>query len=165
MTYNRLTYDELRLIAKDGDVFFLHVDKKNILSRTTSFFTKSPLTHAAFLFWYKDRLMVCESTTHGGSRIATASHYSDRLFEYIPAPVVWNSIEQKALERSGTAEYGWFSATYIGIREFFFTHFNIVLPQDKNNRNKACSEFVAEVLDLEDVDVSPGALYKKLLKS
>lgn len=164
MTYNKLTYEELRLIAKDGDVFFLHVDKGNILSRITSFFTKSPLTHAAFLFWYKERLMVCESTTHGGSRIATASHYSDRLFEHIPSPVEWSSIEQKALERSGTAEYGWFSATYIGIREFFFTHFNVMLPQDRDNRNKACSEFVAEVLGLDDVDVSPGALFKKLNK-
>lgn len=164
MVYNKLTYEELRLIAKDGDIFFLHVDKRNILSRTTAFFTKSPLTHAAFLFWYRDRLMVCESTTHGGSRIATASHYSDRLFEHVHAPIEWQGIEQKALERSGTAEYGWFSATYIGIREFMLMHFNIRLPQDKSNKNKACSEFVAEVLELEDTDISPGVLYKKLME-
>lgn len=163
MEYKKLSYDELRSVARDGDVFFLHVDKKNVLSRTTSFFTKSPLTHAAFLFWYKDRLMVCESTTHGGSRIVTASHYSDRVFELISAPVEWIEIEQKALNRSGTAKYGWISATYIGIREFFFTHFNVVLPQDKHNRNKACSEFVAEVLGHEDCDISPGMLYKKLV--
>lgn len=162
MQYNKLTYEELRLIAKDGDVFFLHVDKKNILSRITAFFTKSPLTHAAFLFWYKDRLMVCESTTHGGTRIATASHYSNRSFEYVPAPIVWSKLEQKALERSGTADYGWFSATYIGIREFMLTHFNIRLPQDKSNKNKACSEFVAGVLELDDTDISPGVLYKIL---
>lgn len=164
MQYNKLTYEELRLIAKDGDVFFLHVDKKNILSHTTAFFTKSPLTHAAFLFWYKDRLLVCESTTHGGSRIATLSHYYDRLFEHVSAPVTWQSIEQKALERSGTADYGWLSATYIGIREFMLTHFGIRLPQDKSNKNKACSEFVSELLELEDTDISPGALYKKLME-
>lgn len=162
LLYNKLTYEELRLIAKDGDVFFLHVDRKNVLSRITSFFTKSPLTHAAFLFWYRDRLMVCESTTHGGSRIATASHYSGRVFEHVPAPADWRLIEQKALEKSGTAEYGWFSAMYIGIREFMLTHFNIKLPQDKSNKNKACSEFVAELLEQNDVDISPGVLYKTL---
>lgn len=162
MLYNKLTYEELRLIARDGDVFFIHVDMRNILSRITSLVTRSPLTHAAFLFWYKDRLMVSESTTHGGTRIVTASHYKNRLFEYIAAPIEWNNIEELALERSGTANYGWFSAMYIGLREFLFMHFNIKLPQDKDNRNKACSEFVAEILDLEDTDISPGKLYKTL---
>lgn len=162
MLYNKLTYEELRLIARDGDIFFIHVNKKNILSRVTSLVTRSPLTHAAFLFWYKDRLMVSESTTRGGTRIVTASHYSNKLFEHIVAPIKWNKIEEQALERSGTANYGWFSALYIGLREFLFMHFNIKLPQDKHNRNKACSEFVAEVLSLEDTDVSPGKLYKIL---
>lgn len=157
-----MTYEELRKIAKDGDIFFLTVDKKNFLSRTTSFFTKSKFTHAAFLFWYKDRLMVVESTTHGGMRIVTASQYRDREFDLIPAPVDWALIEEKALEKSGTAEYGWFSAFYIGVREFFFTHFNVRLPEDKKNRNKACSEFVSETLLLEETDVSPGKLYKLL---
>lgn len=157
-----MTYDELRRVAKDGDIFFLTVDKKNTLSRLTSFFTGSKFTHAAFLFWFKERLMVVESTTHGGLRIVTASHYRDREFDLIPAPVDWSLIEEKALEKAGTLKYGWFSALYIGLREFFFMHFDIKLPEDKKNRNKACSEFVSETLLLEETDVSPGKLYKLL---
>lgn len=157
-----MKYEEIRDIAKNGDIIFLTVDKKNILSRLTSWFTKSPFTHAAFVFWYKDRLMIVESTTHGGIRIVQASTYSDRNILILPAYKKWNDIEWRALERSGTAEYGWFSAIYIGVREFMFMHFDIKLPQNKNNRNKCCSEFVAEVLELSDVDVSPKKLYENL---
>lgn len=106
--------------------------------------------------------MVVESTTHGGSRIITASHYHGRNIDLVSAPKQWDEIVETALERSGTAKYGWFSAMYIGLREVMFNRFNVKLPQDRNNRNKACSEFVAEVLGLEDVDLSPGQLYNTL---
>ena len=157
-----MNYNEVRSIAKDGDILFLHVNKKDWMSSLISFFTKSPYTHAAFLFWYKDRLMLVESTTHGGIRIVQASTYKDREIDLISAPKNWIDIEMSALSRSGTASYGWLSAIYIGLREFMFTHFNVSLPADKHNRNKACSEFVAEILNLDDVDISPGMLYKKL---
>lgn len=157
-----MTYDEIRAIAKDGDIIFLTVNRKNYLSRLTSWFTKSPFTHAAFVFWYRDRLMIVESTTHGGSRIVQASTYNDRTFDLIPAPRPWAEIAGTALARSGTAEYGWVSASYIGVREFCYTHFDVKLPADKSNRNKACSEFVAEILELSDVDISPAKLHKIL---
>lgn len=157
-----MEYRQVRELAKDGDVIFLTVDKKNILSRLTSWFTKSPYTHAAFVFWYKDRLMVVESTTHGGIRIVQASTYSDRDIVLVSANKKWTDIEWRALEKSGTAEYGWFSAMYIGLREFMFMQFEIKLPENKNNRNKCCSEFVAEVLELSDTDVSPKKLHQVL---
>jgi hypothetical protein len=106
--------------------------------------------------------MLVDSGIKGGPRIILASKYYDNTFDLVSAPKIWSDIEERALARSGTAHYGWFSAAYIGIREFMFTHFHIQLPMDKNNRNKACSEFVAEILNLEDVDISPGMLYKKL---
>lgn len=157
-----MNYETFRASAKDGDLLFLTVNKKNILSRITSFFTGSPFTHVAFVFWYKERLMLVESTTNGGIRIVSASSYRDRPVYKIVAPKAWGEIADSALARSGTASYGWLSAIYIGIREVAFTHFNIKLPVDKNNRNKACSEFVAECLKLDDVDLSPGALFTKL---
>lgn len=157
-----MKYEEIRDIAKNGDIIFLTVDKKNILSRLTSWFTKSPFTHAAFVFWYKDRLMIVESTTHGGIRIVQASTYSDRNILILPAYKKWSDIEWRALEKSGTAEYGWFSAMYIGLREFMFMQFEVKLPPNKNNRNKCCSEFVAEVLELSDPDVSPKKLFQLL---
>ncbi len=159
-----MNYQEVRSIAKDGDVLFFHVDKRSFLSRLVSWFTQSPHTHVGFLFWFKDRLMLLDSGTKGGPRIILASKYNDNTFDLVPAPRVWSDIEEKALARSGSAHYGWFSAAYIGLREFMFTHFDIKLPVDKNNRNKACSEFVAEILELEDVDISPALLYSLLSK-
>lgn len=157
-----MKYSDVREIAADGDVIFLTVNKKDWMSRLTSMWTKSPYTHAAFVFWYKDRLMLVESTTHGGIRIVQASTYKNRDIEILKAPKKWSEIEWKALERSGTAEYGWMSALYIGLREFMFNNFNKKLPVNENNRNKACSEFVAEVLELSDVDISPKTLYNVL---
>lgn len=157
-----MDYATVRNNVKDGDIMFLSVNKRDILSRITSWFTSSPYTHAAFLFWYKNRLMVVESTTHGGIRIVQASTYSDRDITIVSAPVDWTEIEDRALSKSGTAEYGWTSATYIGIREFLFMHYGIKLPPNNGNRNKCCSEFVAEVLGLEDADVSPKKLYSLL---
>lgn len=157
-----MNYNEIRAIAADGDIVFLTVNKKDFLSKLTSWFTKSPYTHAAFLFWYKKRLMIVESTTHGGIRIVQASTYQDRELDLLPGPRAWIEIEDQALSRSGTADYGWVSAMYIGLREFFFKNFEIKLPVNKNNRNKACSEFVAEVLEMKDVDISPAKLYSIL---
>ncbi len=158
-----MNYQEVRSIAKDGDVLFFHVDKRHFLSRLVSWFTKSTYTHVGFVFWFKDRLMLLDSGTKGGSRIILASKYSDGSFDLVPAPRVWSDIEENALARSGSAHYGWFSAAYIGLREFMFTHFDVKLPVDKDNRNKACSEFVAEILEMDDVDISPGKLHSILL--
>ena len=154
-----MTYDEMRAVAQDGDVIFLHVDKSTWLSRLTAYVTKSQFTHAAFVFWYQGRLLLAESTTHGGSRIATASHYSDREFELKKAPEPWESIVQDALTRSGESSYGWTSAAYIGVKHWLLTHANIRLPAIKNNKDKACSEYVAEILGFLDPDLSPQQLY------
>ncbi len=160
-----MNYDQMRNKAVDGDVIFLTVNRNDILSRVTSWFTKSPYTHAAFVFWYKSRLMVVESTTHGGIRIVQASTYKDRNIEILSPKIHWMDIEESAISKSGTAEYGWVSAMYIGLREFLFKYFEIKLPVNKNNRNKACSEFVAEVLNLEDTDITPRKLYEILEQS
>jgi len=157
-----MNYSDVRATAQDGDVFFLHVDKKNILSRLTAFVTKSKITHAGFLFWYQGRLLVAESTTHGGSRIATASHYADREFELVKAPRQWEFIVEAALTRSGESTYGWLSAAYIGVKHWLLVHANIALPQIKSNKAKACSEYVAELLGYEDPDISPQMLYARL---
>lgn len=158
-----LTYKEFRSVAKDGDLMFLVVDKSNILSRITSWFTQSPFTHVAFVFWYKDRLMCVESTTHGGQRLVNASVYGDREMTFVPLPDGrWSDIESKALENIGTVPYGWFSAVWLGLRDFCLNNFGWRLPENKNNRNKACSEFVAETLGLSETDLSPNMLYDRL---
>ena len=156
-----MNYEEVRNIAKDGDVLFFHKNK-NIGSKIISFFTKSKYTHVGFLFWYKDRLMLVDSGTVGGTRITLASTHKDNTFDIIPAPKKWSDIEDKALAKAGTSFYGWFSAFYVGLREVLFVHFNISLPPNNKNRNKCCSELVAEVLELPDPDISPRVLYQIL---
>lgn len=158
-----LDYTELRSKAQDGDVVFFYVDRNLVLSRLVSWFTRSPYTHVGFLFWFKDRLMLLDSGTKGGPRIVLASKYAHDGFELVPAPRKWSEIEDRALARSGSAHYGWMSAAWIGVREFAFTRFGIRLPATKNNRNKACSEFVAEILELPDPDITPSALYSALV--
>lgn len=160
-----MNYEEMRSKAKDGDIIFLTVDATNFLSRLTSRFTRSRFTHAAFVFWMKERLMLVESTTHGGIRIVLASTYSERNFELVSPNTEWSAIEIKALSKSGTTKYGWFSAFYIGLREFCKNNFGLKLPMFKTNKNKACSEFVAEILELQDCDISPGKLYEILAKT
>ena len=157
-----MTYNEFRETAQDGDLLFLHLDPHNYHSRITAFWTGSLLTHAAFVFWYEGRLLVAESTTHGGSRIALASEYRTRTIETIRAPKPWDTIVDNALARSGHSTYGWFSATYIGLRDWLRTHADIKLPVIKGNKNKACSEYVAEVLGLSDADITPQRLWETL---
>lgn len=159
-----MDYESIRAIAKDGDLLFVKVKKSSFLSNIVSFFTKSEFTHVGFLFWHNNRLLIIESTSKNGLRIANASVYARRGLELVSSPEDWAYIEDAALARIGTRRYGWFSAFYIGVREVMLTHFDIKLPQDRHNRNKACSEFVAEVLDFEDVDISPGQLYKIVTK-
>lgn len=155
-----MNYEEVRAVAKDGDIIFLHVDKRNLLSRLTAYVTKSTLTHAAFVFWYEGRLLLAESTTHGGSRIATASHYKNRKFELVKAPRKWEYIVERALTRSGESGYGWFSAAYIGVKHWMLVNAGIALPAIQNNKAKACSEYVAELLGYQDADVSPQLLWE-----
>jgi hypothetical protein len=161
-------YTDIRRKAKSGDVIFLSVDRKNLLSRITSKFTGSPLTHAAILFWMrmgsKRRLMLIESTTNGGIRIVQASIYENRPMFFIRTGADWKELQNRAFENLGKVKYGWFSAIHIGIRDWLFKKYGIVLPS-KINRNPACSEFVAHVLNLTDTDIPPYRLYDILKES
>lgn len=157
-----MKYSEIRSIAKDGDIIFLDYDKYNFLSIFTHVMTGSMFTHSAFLFWYKDRLMIVESTTHGGLRVVNASVYENRELSLVPGPRPWDEISDMALQKIGTVKYGWISATYIGFRDIMYRWFNISLPQNNGNRNLACSEFVALVLGFEDIDIPPRKLHELL---
>jgi hypothetical protein len=157
-----MTYEEARKLAEDGDILFLTFDTGNLLSRITSFTTESLFTHVAILFWYRERLMLVESTTHGGLRVVNASVYKDRDITILKAPKPWWQISDRALSRIGTVKYGWFSSIYIGIRDVLHRYFDWHLPPNLGNRNMACSEYVSLVLELEDSDIPPRQLYEIL---
>lgn len=154
----RLTYDEVRELAQSGDLLFLEYNPKDPLSIFTHLWTGS-YTHVGILFWYDNRLLLVESTTHGGNRIVNASLYRGRGMALARGPVPWASISRCALARMGVIKYGWLSAAYIGLRDGIYRVTGVTLPQIKN-RHLACSEFVAEVLGLEDTDIPPRKLWE-----
>ncbi len=70
-------------------------------------------------------------------------------------------VSDAALEKVGIERYSYFDAVYVGIRELMWKHLKIRLPY-KNKGGEICSEFVARLLEIEPVGLSPGALYEKL---
>lgn len=161
-----MTYDEFRKLAQNGDLLFLEVDQNDILSKIggtiVSWATGSTFSHVAMVFWYKDRLMLVESAPSSGVRLVNASIYDGRSITRVAAPKSWDSVEASALQKLGVVKYGWTSAIWIGFRDIMFIHFGIKLNQDTTNRNLVCSEFVAEILGLDETDIPPSMLYQIL---
>lgn len=156
-----MNYDQLRAVAQDGDVVFIK-NGVSVWSRVIAWWTNSPYSHSMFVFWYGDRLLVAEASPRGGSRIVSASMYSQREFDIIAAPLPWSAIEAQALNRAGTAVYGWLSAAYIGLRSKVFALTGHKLATWQNHA-VVCSEYVAEVLGLAETDVTPDELYHSLV--
>lgn len=155
-----MTYEKLRLLAGNGDLLFIRYNPWDPLSTLTRFWTGCVFSHVGILFWYAGRLLVVESTTHGGNRIVNASIYAGRDMVLAPAPKPWPDIQHKALGKMGTIEYGWLSAIHIGVRDAMFRRLGVSLPKWEN-RNLACSEYVADVLGLEDTDIPPRTLWER----
>lgn len=156
-----MNYDQLRAVAQDGDVVFIK-NGTTPWAWLISAWTDSPYSHAMFVFWYADRLLVAEASPHGGTRIVSASVYQKRQFDIIAAPLSWTAIQAQAVNRAGSAVYGWLSAVWIGLRTKVFALTGRKLPTWRNH-SVVCSEYVAEVLGLEDTDVTPGELYHCLI--
>lgn len=160
-----LTYEQYRLIAKDGDVVFFRGSKKDPVQAVIMFFTESPYSHVALTFWVtingKKRLMVVESQGGTRRRIVSASYYKDSLVDVIRSPIAWEEICDEALSQVGETPYSYFDATYVGIREFVWRRYKIRLPA-RNHNGEICSEFIARLMQLESTSVSPGALYERL---
>lgn len=159
-----LSYEQYRLIAKDGDVVFFHGTDK-FFSRLIMFATGSVHSHVAFAFWAtignKPRLLLVEAHGNTRRRIISASYYKARKISVRRCPVEWSSIADTALAKIGEISYSYLDAACVGVREFVWNNFNIRLPNVKN-KGEICSEFVARTLDIQPVEISPGTLYEKL---
>lgn len=156
-----MNYEQLRAVAEDGDVVFIK-NGTTPWAWLISAWTNSPYSHAMFVFWYSDRLLIAEASPHGGTRIVSASAYANRQFDIIAAPLPWTAIQTHAVNRAGSAVYGWLSAVWIGIRTKVYALTGSKLPT-WHNHSVVCSEYVAEVLGLVDTDVTPGELYLSLI--
>jgi hypothetical protein len=160
-----MTYDQARLIIKDGDIVFISTATPSLVGRIITAVTGSPFTHVCIAFWIvvggKSRLMCVEAQGGTSRRIINLSYYSNKNIVVVIPPPSWEMACDPALSKVATVPYGWGEAAYVGLRDVASRRFNIKLPK-KNLEHEICSEFVADVYSLANACVSPGDLYKEL---
>lgn len=160
-----LSYDEVRDIAKDGDIVFLRGTWKHPIQSLIMLATGMNLTHCGILFWMTTadarRLMVVEAQGGTKRRVVNFSYYTGRTFVVCPGPKPWTEVQSAALACLGKAEYSFLNAIYVGIAEFVFNTTGLALPVFSTKR-EICSEFIAHVYGIEPAEISPAQLYKKV---
>jgi hypothetical protein len=157
-----MNYHTARSLAQDGDIFFLG-GTGTWAQRIISLVTTSEYVHCGIVFWYQGRLLIAESNTGGGTRVVSASTYADRKVQIIQSGLNWADVANDSLANMGLVGYGYVSNVYIGIRELTLKYFNLQMPP-LVEREMACSEWVARVLQLSDTNISPGKLYQELTR-
>lgn len=159
-----ITYDQARDKINDGDIIFIR-NARTFTSKVIRFFTRSKYSHVGIAFWAiiggEERLMVVEAQGGTARRIINMSFYAKDQMDIVASPRPWIEYAKEALEHVGIEEYGWFEATYVGLRESLFTYLNILLaPRDFPG--EICSEYVAKMLQLPTPHVSPQGLMNEL---
>ena len=164
----RLSYRAARSKIKDGDIVFVS-KSDSLMNLLIRFFTHSKYTHVGIAFWIEvagdQRLMIAEA--HGGAhrRVLNMSFYEDDNIDIIQSPRDWNEYVSSALEHLGKIPYGYLEAGYVGLREFCLKHTGgwINLPH-RNLPGEICSEYVARLIGMKNVHVSPQGLYEQLVE-
>lgn len=160
-----LTYEQVREIAEDGDIVFVHGSWKRPLQAAIMFLTRSEYSHCFIVFWVQThtgrRLLVVEAQGGTKRRILNASFYENRTLSLVRAPKEWGTVEAAALASVGKKGYGYFDALYVGIRDFLWKALNIRIPSN-DFPSEICSEFIARVYDLPQKNVSPQGLLEML---
>ncbi len=161
-----VSYVEVRQQIHDGDIVF--INGSSWVAKIIKFFTKSKFSHVGIAFWCEinnqKRLMIVDAQGGNKRRIVNLSLYANFPMFIIKSPLPWSSYADSALEKLGTVKYSFIEAGYIGFREFLFNSTGIKLP-NLHFKGEICSEFVAKLLNLDDVNVSPAALMAKLQKN
>lgn len=160
-------YAKMRHKIKNGDIIFIKNDS-DWVSKVIHYCTFSKYSHVGIAVWVtienERRLMMVEAQGGTKKRIINMSHYDGcEIDVFRNESTKWSDIRHDVLDRLGLAEYGWFQAIYVGIREFFMKKWSIKIPM-KNFSGMICSEFVAHVFKLPEVYVSPQRLYEQLIE-
>jgi len=159
------TYQEQRSNIQDGDIVFIH-KKHTIVSYLIATITRSQFTHVGIAFWMRvqgttqRRLMIAEAQRLTKRRIINMSYYSERKMTIVASPKDWIGYSDEALAHLGQINYSWLDVFYIGFREFFSKWIDI---KHRNFSGEICSEYVAKLMGLDEISVSPQLLYTKLI--
>lgn len=164
----QLTYEQAREEIQSGDVVFIHGSKLKPFQYIVMYSTDSLFAHVGLAFWMlteddERRLMVVEAQGGSRRRMVNMSNYRDRKIDIIKAPRPWNKISHIALDRSslGCTRYGWLDAIYIGLREKLARYTRLPITHFSG---EICSEFIARLLELPKVHISPQMLWEELIK-
>ncbi len=165
-----IPYEQGRDLIQDGDIVFM-AKRSDLISQAIDFFTGGSFSHVNIAFWMEvdgvKRLMAVEAQGMTNRRIINLSNYAyfqKAEMHVVTPPKEWTSVDHVALAKLGQVKYGYLEAIYVGLREFMLERFNISLPR-KKFPGQICSEFVADVYQLEHTNLSPNALYKELMKT
>ena len=160
----RYKYEEGRDLIQDGDIAFMR-DTGSIPAWLIRIITRSNYSHVGICFWAtigdEQRLLFIEAQGKTKRRILNFGYYSDRDIDVVRAPLEWKTVCDKALKRVGKTDYTMLGALYVGVRECLWKYVGIKLPT-LDFPGEICSEFVAEIYDIEPNDVSPQVLFEQL---
>lgn len=163
------TYEKCESHIQDGDLVFILSDGTFVHS-LIEFFTQSPQIHVGVACWVTihntKHLLVFD--TNGGTRrrVLSLSHFKDHNMDIVAAPVAWEDMVERVVEHLGHREYSWLQAAYIGVLEIIERFFFIRLPSlDFGSESEVCSKFIAEIVQLDQTEVSPAALFKLLMEN
>lgn len=159
-----LSYEEGRLLVKDGSLVFFKARKWS--QRLVTLFTGGKYSHCGILVWMESqgqrRLMLVEAFV-GGTRIINLRSYSDRDMLILDLGVDWANSEasKKLLDKTGRNPYGFLDFISIGVKDLSTKiGFPVRMP---NFAGEVCSELVANYLIdngflLIDSCISPNTL-------
>ncbi len=159
------SYSQKRNDIKDGDIVFIH-KKSTLTSFLIAAITRSKFTHVGIAFWMRiqgttqRRLMIVEAQRSTKRRVINMSFYSNRGLTLVASPKEWIGYSEKALSNLGKIDYSWLDVLYVGFREFLSKWITI---KHRDFSGEMCSEYVAELLDFDEVSISPQLLFSKLL--
>lgn len=163
-------YEQGRDQIQDGDIVFM-AKRSDIISKLIDFFTAGSFSHVNIAFWMEvdgiKRLMAVEAQGKTNRRIINMSNYAyfKKAEMYVVTPPKnWTDIDHIALAKLGQVQYSYLEAIWVGLREFLLKRLNIKISE-KNFPGQICSEFVAATYGLEDILLSPNALYAELMKT
>jgi hypothetical protein len=166
---NSLTYDQASQVIENGDIVLFqgNFSFKHPIDSIIMLVTGSPFVHCNIAFWTEiggeRRLLAVEAQGGTDRRIINESFYVDKNMVVFKGIKDWNSIDSDALSKIASQKYSYITAVYAGMRDFSMRVFGIRLPKF-SHPGEICSEFVARLQGLSDTDISPGDLYKALLK-
>jgi hypothetical protein len=167
MGVNTLTQDQALGQIKDGDLMFVS-KHRNIVSAAIRFVTKSHFSHCAICFWVDiagiPRLLVIEARGGAERRLVSFQEYETYDRTIVAAPKPWQTYAASAVHEIGNVPYSYLEATYVGIREFLSKYLGIKIKQ-RDFSGEICSEFIARMLGMSSVDVSPEDLYEQVLST